>query len=59
MPCFESLELSDTRVTDSGLRFLKGLHRLLRLDVRKAKVTQVGADELRRALPGLEVLLSS
>jgi hypothetical protein len=56
MPHLERLELSDTRITDSGLGSLKGLKHLRRLDVRRTKVTDAGVEDLRRALPGVEIL---
>jgi hypothetical protein len=56
MPHLEWLELSDTQVTDAGLRSIVGLKHLRRLDVRKTKVTAAGAEELHRALPGVEIL---
>ena len=56
MPHLERLELYDTIVSDSGLNHLKGLKNLRRVDVRRTHVSQQGVDDLRRALPGVEIL---
>jgi hypothetical protein len=50
------VDLNDTKVTDAGLQHLKGLKHLRRLDVRKTNVTEAGVADLRRALPGAEIL---
>jgi hypothetical protein len=56
MPHLEWLELSDTHVTDAGLKFLKGLRHLRHLDVSRTKVTDAGVEDLRRALPDLSIV---
>jgi hypothetical protein len=50
-----SLDLTDTRVTDAGLKELAGLQQLRTLRVRATQVTEAGAAELRKALPELVV----
>jgi hypothetical protein len=56
MPFLQWLDLNDTKITDAGLWHLKGLKHLRRLDVRKTNVTEAGVEDLRRALPGAEIL---
>jgi RNA polymerase sigma factor (sigma-70 family) len=56
MPFLQWVDLNATKVTDAGLEHLKGLKHLRRLDVRKTGVTETGATDLRRALPGAEIL---
>jgi hypothetical protein len=52
----EILSLWSTQVSDSGLKHLKALRRLRSLNLVNTRVTAAGAQELERALPGLEVL---
>ena len=56
MPFLQWVDLNDTKVTDAGLQHLKGLKHLRRLDVRKTNVTEAGVADLRRSLPGAEIL---
>ena len=53
----EFLNLFDTRVTDAGLMKLKPLGNLKKIFLGRTDVTAEGADELKNALPGLEVNL--
>jgi hypothetical protein len=55
LPELEELGLAQTAVTDAGLPHLKGLKKLKRLDLVGTKVTDKGADDLRAALPGLDI----
>ena len=50
------LDLDQTNVTDAGLRYLKGLINLKELKVPDA-VTEAGLDELKRAIPGLKIMV--
>ena len=52
-----TLHLNGTQVSDRGLVHLKGLTRLSRIEVRGTRVSDAGAKELRRALPGLKLVL--
>jgi hypothetical protein len=51
----ESLRLTRTAVTDKGLAHLHGLTKLRRVYLGKG-VTDAGADALRKAVPGVEVI---
>jgi thiol-disulfide isomerase/thioredoxin len=55
MKGLEKLELGGTGVTDAGLREVGRLKTLTFLDVARTKVTKAGADDLRAALPDLEI----
>jgi Leucine Rich repeat len=55
LPQLEELGLAQTAVTDAGLTHLKGLKKLKRLDLVGTKVTDKGADDLRAAIPGLDI----
>jgi hypothetical protein len=46
-----SLCLNETKVTEAGLKELKGLTNLQYLDLRDTQVTEAGLKELREALP--------
>jgi hypothetical protein len=50
-----SVDLSDTRVTDAGLKHLAGLRQLRRLDLPVTRVTDEGIADLKQALPKLEI----
>jgi len=49
------LNLYGTGITDAGLVHLKGLTNLKKLYLWQTKVTSSGADDLRKAIPGLDV----
>jgi hypothetical protein len=51
----QSLDLSGTRVTNAGLTHLKGLTSLRTLDLLGTTANDFGAQEIRRAIPGLRV----
>jgi internalin A len=60
----ELLDLSDTRVTDAGLKELTGLKQLRHVVVRRRssdpnlnRVTADGVDALKKAIPGIEVIM--
>jgi hypothetical protein len=50
----QTLDLSQTKVTDAG-KELKGLNKLTYLNVARTQVTDAGINEIKEALPGLEV----
>ena len=56
LPNLKTLWLSDTAVTDVGLKYLKGLANLQSLNLTNTNVTQSGVKELRAAQPNLEIL---
>ncbi len=45
------LSLSDTKITDTGLKEVAKLQKLTTLDLYSTKVTRAGVDELQKALP--------
>lgn len=47
----ETLTLTRTQITDTGLENVKGLTELQTLTVRNTRVTKKGIDEVRKALP--------
>ncbi len=47
--------LNQTQVTDNGLAHLEGLTQLTELHLRRTQVTDAGIDELKKALPNLEI----
>ena len=49
------LDLSQTQVTDAGLKHLIGLKKLEGLGVHDTKVTEEGIQELKQALPRLQL----
>jgi hypothetical protein len=49
------LALSDTQVTDAGLKLLVALKQLESLDLRNTMVTDAGVAELQRALPNCRI----
>ncbi|HWB08324.1 MAG TPA: hypothetical protein VG826_03835 [Pirellulales bacterium] len=51
----QSLELAVTEISDDGLKALPKLPRLSHLDVSLTAVSRAGADEFRRACPGVEL----
>jgi len=53
----QRLILEGTEVSDAGLTTLEGMKRLKRVALAGTKVTQAGADNLKKALPGVEVVL--
>lgn len=50
-----TVTLNGTQVTDAGLKYLKTLKKLKRLNVAGSRVTHVGAKELKKAIPKLEI----
>jgi len=52
------LSLAGTSITDAGLKSLYPLKQRKRLDLRDTKATKEGAAELKREIPGLQVVLS-
>lgn len=50
------LDLSNTPVTDAGLVHLQGLSNLSLLTLTNTKVTNAGVQELKKALPNVQVL---
>ncbi len=55
MKDLERLELRGTRVTNNGLRELERFKALNFLDVARTKVTKARVDDLRAALPNLQI----
>ena len=51
-----STHVRGTEVTDAGLKELKGLKALTRLEVGNTKVTDEGVKDLQKALPGCRVI---
>jgi hypothetical protein len=51
----EWLVLFDTKLTDAGLRHLKGLTKLRRLDIERTDVTEAGVNKLQQSLPEVDV----
>ena len=51
------VDLSNTGVTDAGLRHLSGLKNLKFLDLDGTDVSEEGVADLKRAIPGMKVLL--
>jgi len=56
MTNLENLELRDCDVDDSIIEVLKNLKKLKHLNVRGTRVTSRGGDELKKALPDLDIL---
>ena len=48
---FNSLELTNTQVTDAGLEQLKGMTKLRVLQLGGTRVTEAGVAKLQKALP--------
>ena len=59
MDALQELWVVRTKVTDAGLVHLKGLQQLRALHAMETKVTKEGAADLRKAVPGVEVILDS
>ena len=55
MSSLKTLWLADTRVTDAGLRQLKGLANLENLNLEGTQVTDIGVKDLAKALPKLKI----
>jgi hypothetical protein len=53
----QTLHVISLPVSDDELEHLKGLTNLSELDLRGTQVSDAGAKELRRALPGLKLVL--
>jgi hypothetical protein len=49
------LGLSSTRVTDAGLKHVRGLTQLREVELKKTSVTYAEVKELQKALPKLEI----
>lgn len=54
----EVISLFDTKVTDAGLRSVTNLPRLRRVYAAQTPVTAAGADLLKKARPGVDVILA-
>ena len=52
----EYLNLYGTEITDAGLSNLEGMKKLKKLYVWQTKVTDKGIAQLRKALPGVEII---
>ena len=55
LPYLTVLGLSDTQITDAGLRHLTSLCRLRHLNIGNTDVTPAGVAELQRSLPNCEI----
>jgi serine/threonine protein kinase len=55
LPALEELSLDDTAIGDAGLRHLSQSANLKKLKVWQTRVTPAGIEELRKALPRLQV----
>ena len=53
----QTLLLTETEVTDAGLKKLAGLKSLQSLDLQNTKVTEAGVAELRKTLPLVQVTM--
>ena len=53
----EVLSLEATRVTDDGLAILSRLSNLKKLNVHQTEVTADGIQKLRRAIPGMSIIV--
>jgi len=51
----QHLNLTDTKITDTGLVHLKGLTNLEVLLLRRTKVTPAGVKKLQQALPNCDI----
>jgi hypothetical protein len=56
LQALQVLDLKNTKVTDAGLKHLAGLKQLQTLYVEETRVTEAGVNELRKALPKVDVL---
>ncbi|GIW82179.1 MAG: hypothetical protein KatS3mg105_3986 [Gemmatales bacterium] len=52
----EYLNLYGTAVSDAGLKHLAGMKKLKKLYLWQTKVTDKGVEQLKKALPGVEVI---
>ena len=52
----QGLFLDNTQVSDAGLAHLRGLTRLKRLYLNNSQVTDAGVNEVRKALPNVEIV---
>jgi hypothetical protein len=57
MTKLEKLDLSNTGISDHGLKYLRGLKRLKILTLYGTKVTNKGLMKLKKLLPGCEIYL--
>ncbi len=51
----QTLRLIQSQVTDRGLEYLKGLTSLREVELRFTQVTDVGANDLKKALPNCRI----
>ena len=58
LPNLVALSLSETKITDEGLKEVAKLKNLGVLYLRSTKITDEGAAELQKALPKCEILHS-
>jgi hypothetical protein len=52
----ETLIASHVQITDESVKLLVGLKKLKRLEITGNKVSDAAVEELKKALPGLEVV---
>lgn len=57
-PELTALDVSDSLVSDAGLKTIAALKNLAKLDLRDTSTTEAGVAELKKALPKCEVLTS-
>jgi hypothetical protein len=55
----QNLDLSNTAVTDNGIRHLHGLQNLKKIGIMKTAVTDEGMEELKSAVPSLTMPTTS
>jgi hypothetical protein len=55
LPALAELNLAKTKITDAGLKYLGGLKQLKLLTVSKKGVTMAAVNQLKEAMPALEV----
>ena len=51
----EVLDLTNTQITDTGLKDVAKMQQLTHLSLRGTKATKAGAAELKRALPNSSI----
>ena len=55
MDQLQALDLGETKVTDAGLKQLKGLNQLEFLGLNRTQVTDEGVKHLQEALPKCDI----